>query len=137
MKQVPMIEKYMTASPHTINPSMPIKTAMQMMRENSFRHLPVLNAGKLVGVLTDRDIKLAANFKGADEMVVDDVMTPEPFTVTPQAALDHVVFEMAEHKYGCAVVQQENGKVVGIFTATDGLRVLGEILQSQYKPIQR
>lgn len=137
MKQVPMIEKYMTATPHTINPSMPIKTAMQMMRENAFRHLPVLHAGKLVGVLTDRDIKLVASFKGAENMTVDDAMTPAPFTVTPQASLDEVVFEMAEHKYGCAVVQQENGKVVGIFTATDGLRVLGEILRSQFKPIQR
>lgn len=135
MKQMPMIEKYMTTMIHTINSSMPLKTAMQMMRENRFRHLPVLNDGKLVGVLTDRDIKLASSFQGDAELKVDDVMTPSPYTATPQASLDQVVFEMAEHKYGCAVVQQENGKVVGIFTATDGLRVLGEILQRQFKQI--
>jgi CBS domain-containing protein len=41
---------------------------------------------------------------------------------------------MAEHKYGCVVVRQENGKVVGIFTATDGMRTLGEILQTRFKP---
>jgi len=136
MKQIPMIEKYMTAMPHTINPSMPLTTALQMMREYNFRHLPVLNAGKLVGVITDRDVKLASSFKGANDLLVDDVMTPTPYTTTPQASLDQVVFEMAEHKYGCAVVQQENGKVVGIFTATDGLRVLGEILQDRFKPAQ-
>lgn len=136
MKQMPMIEKYMTAMPHTINPSMPIKTAIELMRENHFRHLPVQSAGKLVGVLTDRDIKLAGCFQDQEKLTVDDIMTPSPYTITPQASLDEVVFEMAEHKYGCAVVQQENGKVVGIFTATDGLRVLGEILKTQFKPIQ-
>jgi acetoin utilization protein AcuB len=136
MKQMPMIEKYMTAMPHTINPIMPVKTAIQMMHENNIRHLPVQNGGKLVGVLTDRDIKLASTFQGAEDLTVNDVMTPAPYTTTPQASLDQVVFEMAEHKYGCAVVQQANGKVVGIFTATDGLRVLGEVLQGQFKPIQ-
>jgi CBS domain-containing protein len=42
---------------------------------------------------------------------------------------------MAEHRYGCAVVKQDNGKVVGIFTATDGLRVLGQILETRFKAI--
>lgn len=135
MKQMPMIEKYMTAMPHTINSSMPIKTAMQMMRENRIRHLPVQDGGKLVGILTDRDIKLASSFEGAAELTVDDVMSPDPYKISPKSPLDQVVFEMAEHKYGCAVIQQENGKVVGIFTATDGLRVLGEILKGNFKPI--
>lgn len=135
MKQMPMIEKYMTNMPHTINPSMPIKVAVAMMRENNFRHLPVQEGGKLVGLISDRDIKLASTLHGADELTVDDVMTPDPYAVTPQTSLNHAVLEMAEHKYGCAIVQQENGKVVGIFTATDGLRVLGELLQSHFKPI--
>ena len=136
MKQMPMIEKYMTAMPHTINPSMTIKVALKIMSENKIRHLPVQDAGKLVGVLTDRDIKLGTSFTGTRELTVEELMTPDPYHATPHASLDQVVFEMAEHKYGCAVIQQENGKVVGIFTATDGLRVLGEVLQSHFKPIQ-
>ena len=60
-------------------------------------------------------------------------MTPDPFTVSPQAPLDGVVSEMAEHKYGCAIIVQENGKIVGIFTAVDGLRALSEILQQNYR----
>ena len=71
-----------------------------------------------------------------EDITVEDVMTPDPYTVTPQTAVDDVVLEMAEHKYGCAIVKQENGKVVGIFTATDGLRVLGEVLKGNFKPIQ-
>ena len=137
MKAVPMIDKYMTVMPHTINYTMPVKTAFEMMREYHIRHLPVQNAGKLVGILTDRDIKLASSFAGASELKVEEVMTPDPYVVRPHTPLDHVVLEMAEHKFGCAVIEQENGKVVGIFTATDGLRVLGGILQENYKPIQR
>jgi acetoin utilization protein AcuB len=136
MKQMPMIEKYMTYMPHTINSEVAVKIAVQLMRVNRIRHLPVQKAGKLVGVITDRDIKLASSFQGPGELSVDDVMTPEPYVVTPQTSLDRVVGEMAEHKYGCAVVMQENNKVVGIFTATDGLRVLGEILQTNFKIAQ-
>jgi len=128
MKTVPKIDKYMTPMPHTIGNDIPVKTALEMMRKHGIRHLPVQKGGKLVGVLTDRDIKLAASFNGSSELSVEDVMTPDPYIARPQTALDEVATQMAEHKYGCAIIEQENGKVVGIFTATDGLRVLGEVL---------
>lgn len=133
MKSIPKVEKYMTTMPHTINKDVPLKTAINMMREHGFRHLPVQEAGDLVGVITDRDIKLASSISDSDSFLVGDVMNADPYCVTPQASLDSVVMEMAEHKFGCAVVRQENGKVVGIFTATDGLRVLGEVLRSNFK----
>lgn len=133
MKEMPKIQKYMTAMPHTINPDLPLKTALSMMREHKVRHLPVQRGGELVGVLTDRDIKLASSFTHAQELVVEDAMTPDPFTVLPDAPADEVVSAMAEHKYGCAVVQQENGKVVGIFTAVDGLRAFAETLHTRFK----
>lgn len=133
MKQMPMIQKVMTPLPHTIGGDIPIKKALGMMREFNIRHLPVLSGATLVGVLTDRDLRLATSFSGAETMIVEDVMTPEPYAVLPEAPLDQVVLAMAEHKYGCAVVQQDNGKTVGIFTANDGLRVLGEQLGNFYK----
>jgi acetoin utilization protein AcuB len=60
-------------------------------------------------------------------------MTPEPYAVKPGTSIENVASEMAEHKYGCAVVEQENGKVVGIFTATDGMIVLARILAEHYR----
>lgn len=126
----------MTMMPHTVGRDIPIKTALGMMREFSIRHLPVQEGGKLVGILTDRDLKLAASFQGAANLTVEEVMTPDPFTVDPDSSLDRVVTEMAEHKYGCAIIQQSNGKLVGIFTASDALRVLAEILQENYKKSQ-
>lgn len=133
MKKMPTISKFMTPMPQTIDADASIKLALSMMREFRIRHLPVVTTGDLVGILTDRDLKLAASFKGADEMKVEDVMTPEPYAVVPEAPLGVVVQEMAESKFGAAIVRQANGKIVGIFTANDGLRVLGEQLESFYK----
>jgi len=133
MKTIPQIQKFMTPMPHSVGVKIPLATAHALMREHAVRHLPVQEAGRLVGVLTDRDIKLAGSFRGAGELLVEDVMTPEPYTVNPQAPVDQVVAEMARHKYGCALVQQENGKLVGIFTATDALRVLEELLHQNYR----
>lgn len=133
MKQAPRIDKYMTAMPHTIGKDIPIKKALEMMREHQIRHLPVYDGGKLVGVVTDRDIKLASSFKHSGELVAEDVMTPDPYTVKPDAPLGTVVSEMAEHKYGCAIVVQDNAKVVGIFTTVDGFVVLGGMIKEHYK----
>lgn len=105
------------------------------MSELHIRHLPVLQGGKLVGVLTERDVNLASSLMGAADMKVDDVMMPMTYTVRPDAPLNRVVAEMAERKYGSAIVQQENGKVVGIFTAVDGLRCLADVLREHYRGV--
>ena len=131
MKQVPQVQDFMTAVPHTVGKHILIKQAFAMMRQYHIRHLPVQDGGKLVGVLTDRDVKLVASFSDALSLSVEEVMTPDPYAVLPETDLGSVANEMAKHKYGCAVVQTASGKVVGIFTATDGMRVLAEVLQSE------
>ena len=120
------IEKYMTAMPHTINADLPLQAAKEMMRKYEIRHIPVQVAGKLVGVLTDRDLKLALSFQDAKELHVEDAMTPDPFAVDINTSLQNTVMKMAEHKFGCAIIQNNNGHVVGIFTATDGMRLLSK-----------
>ncbi len=137
MKAIPQVEKFMTPMPHTINSGMPIKTAKAMMRKYGVRHLPVQVAGHLVGVVTDRDLKLALSFKNTENLFVDDVMTPDPYAVHPTTKFGEVVKTMAEHKYGCAIVQNFDGKVVGIFTATDGLRAFGKMLEKTSKVTRR
>jgi acetoin utilization protein AcuB len=136
MKANEKIEQYMTASPHCVNAGLPLKKARELMRTHGIRHLPVQLAGRLVGVITDRDLKLAESFDRAGELLVDDAMTPDPFAVRPGAKLAAVTRQMAAHRYGCAVVQDERGKVVGIFTAVDGLRALGDALRAP-KPAKR
>jgi acetoin utilization protein AcuB len=128
-KPIPTIQKYMTTQPHSIGEDQTMTTAHQMMREHRFRHLPVLKGGKLVGVLSDRDLHLVETLRDVDpnQVRVEDAMTASPYAVSPDSPLDEVVATMAQHKYGCAVVMQ-NGKLVGIFTTVDACRAFAEML---------
>jgi acetoin utilization protein AcuB len=131
-KAIPHIQKYMSTSPHSVGPEQTLATAHSMMREHHIRHLPVLHGGKLVGMLTERDVALIASMQGASEKIttVEDAMSSDVYSVTPDAPLDEVAAEMAEKKYGSTVVLQ-NGKIVGMFTTTDVCRALSELLHER------
>lgn len=131
-KAIPTVQKYMTTSPHTVGREQTLSFAHGLMREFHIRHLPVLDGGKLLGILSERDITLVESLAGVDpsKVTVEDAMTPEPYSISPDAALDEVVGDMATHKYGSAVVMQNN-KVVGIFTTVDALRCFAELLHGR------
>lgn len=134
MKAIPTVQKYMTYVPKSIGVDQPLSKALEFMRSLRVRHLPVLNAGKLVGVVTDRDINLVLGFDGtnADKLMVSDALTPDPYFTSPTAKLDEVVSRMAESKYGCAIVI-DNDKLVGIFTEVDAYRALADLLETRLK----
>ena len=124
------IHEFMTPNPYTIRPNAPLHEALGLMRKESMRHLPVVDeSGQLVGLVTDRDIKCASAFERADHMTVKDLMIERPYTVESVVSLRNVALYMAENRYGCALVLRD-GQLVGIFTADDGLRTLGEMLHS-------
>ncbi len=131
-KPIPTIQKYMTTSPHSIGVEQPLSKAHDVMRELKIRHLPVLHGGKLVGMLTDRDLHLVESLAGVDptKVKVEDAMATVVYAVPPESPLDEVVDTMAEHKYGSAVIMQ-NEKVVGIFTTVDVCRALAELLRTR------
>jgi acetoin utilization protein AcuB len=131
-KPIPTIQKYMTTTPHTIGSDQTIAKAAAIMSEHRIRHLPVLRGGQLLGVLSDRDVKLIEGFRDVDatKTRVDEAMTDQPYTVAPETPLDEVVATMAEKKFGSAVVVQ-NHKVVGIFTTVDACQALSELLQTR------
>lgn len=116
----------MTSQPLTIGRKEPLAVAHEMMREHAVRHLPVLEHGELVGVLSQRDLYFLETIAGVDvgEDSVDDAMNQEAYAVAPGTPVTEVAAEMAKRKFGCAVVM-ERGRVAGIFTATDALRLLG------------
>jgi acetoin utilization protein AcuB len=119
------MDDVMTPQPITIGRDQPLAVAHQMMREHQCRHLPVLEHGELVGVLSQRDLYFLETIAGVDlrEDRVDDAMSPEAYAVAPATPLEEVAATMADRKLGCAVVMERN-RVIGIFTATDALRVL-------------
>lgn len=125
------IENFMTRSVHTIGTKSPLAEAHRMMNDHAIRHLPVLEGGRLVGMLSQRDLHLIETLKDVDpkEVLVEEAMTQDAYTVTPETELPLVAREMALHKYGSAVVLR-GAQVLGIFTTTDALRALDTILSA-------
>ncbi len=132
MKAIPTVAKYMSTSPLSIGPEQSLETAHKLLRDHEIRHLPVLDGGALVGLLTTRDMNLVEAFEtiNVKNTKVEDVMATTVYTTSPDAQLDDVCEHMAEHKYGSAVVVQ-NHKVVGILTTVDICRAMADLLRGR------
>jgi acetoin utilization protein AcuB len=124
------VESYMTPDAYAIRPDESLGAAHAMMRDHDIRHLPVLDAGKLVGIVTQRDLHLVETLGGVDQSTVpvEEAMSTDVYAVPPEAPLARVAEEMAERKIGSAVVMEDD-EVVGIFTTVDALRGLADILR--------
>lgn len=134
MKAIPQISKYMTTTPHTIGAEQTLDKAMNVMREYKIRHIPVLEGGELVGILSDRDLKGVMTLKDVDpaKVTVAEALTEDPYQVATTSPLDEVCAEMADKKFGSALVV-DNGKLVGIFTWVDALNAFQELLNTRLK----
>lgn len=125
----------MTAQPWTIERDATLRDAHALMHAHHIRHLPVLEDGRLVGVVSERDLRLleATTRVDIETTPVDRAMTEHPFIVTGDTALDEVVAIMSEQKYGSVIVVGREG-IEGIFTSNDACRVLSELLQRELQP---
>lgn len=120
------LSRYMVKGPFVIETSATVKDARQIMRELEIRHLPVLEDGELVGLVSERD--LAGD--GPGDKKISEVMRTDLYVVPPSAALSEVVGTMLDRKLGSALVVDGDGDISGIFTTIDALRLLSEFLES-------
>lgn len=120
----------MTVGAHVTTCDQSLDGARAAMRDEEIRHLPVLQNGVVVGILSDRDLSFIDRLPGVRaNLIVENAMTPDPYVVEASEPIDVVAREMARRKIGSAVVAK-NGKVVGIFTAVDALELLAEIVEA-------
>ena len=114
------------------------------MREGGYRRLPVVDRGRLVGIITDRDLRRAANSpfvvreQWYDNFILDHIevgscMTPNPLTIEPTASIADAARLMRNHKIGGLPVMAE-GQLAGIITDTNLLDFLIEILTPEAEP---
>ncbi len=124
-----LVKNYMTEQVHSIRSGETILHAKQMMDKGQFRHLPVLEGKKVVGIISDRDLSLVDLYPDMDikHSKVEELMMQYVSTFRPDDQLSTVVTEMAENKYGCVVITDDNDQLKGIFTSIDALRILAKV----------
>ena len=126
------VRDVMSGSPVTIPPSMSVYEAHTLMQQRKVRHLPVLKDGCLVGIVSDRDIRLVLPSSATslavweirpllDKLTVGEMMTYFVMTTAPDRLMTEAVGRMLGHRVGALPVV-ENRRVVGILTRTDVLR---------------
>ena len=134
------VERVMTRNPVTVGPHDSLRLAIALMKEGRFRRLPVVEEHQLVGIVTDRDIRLITNSpvilreKWYDEYLlhtikVEACMTPCPITVTPDTSVEEAARLMRDRRAGGLPVMQAE-RLVGIVTETDMLNCFIELLES-------
>lgn len=124
------VREFMTACPHVLTPGQSVASAGELMRQQRIRHVPVVEEGRLCGLVSEHDVTLVLSLVDVDpgRVRVRDVMSRDTYTVSPSTPLQDVAAEMAESKAGSAVVVAEGGEVLGIFTTVDALRALEAML---------
>jgi acetoin utilization protein AcuB len=123
-----MLVKDIVSSPAvTIPPETTLAAAYRTMQEKQIRHLLVLDGGDLVGVVTDRDLRLATSSLSPSpfpaNVYVSEVMCGEPVTAEASDPVEDAARRMRERKIGCLPVM-ENGRLIGIITGVDLLDAL-------------
>ncbi len=137
-----LVRNWMTEKLVTLSPEASVAEALTLCRERRIRHIPILEGGHLVGIVTDRDLRDASPALGDPERAsalqkirVKDVMTREVITADPEDSIENVAQEMYEHKIqslpvvtegpvvaeGSAVAEEE---LLGIVTSSDVMRAL-------------
>ena len=128
------IKAVMHPFPYSIGCEQNLKTAKDTMLEHNVRHLPVCHGGKVVGILSERDVNfvVAVDKREPCDILVKDAYTADPYIVEPDTTIDLVARHMAHERLGCAVVVEKD-KLLGIFTTVDACRTLAEIVSNRYE----
>jgi acetoin utilization protein AcuB len=130
----------------TTSPDLPITEALSMMKQDHIRRMPVMQDGKLVGIVSDKDLLNASPSPATSlsvwemnyllsKITVKDVMTKKVLTVAENTPIEEAARIMADNKIGGMPVLRD-GKVVGMITETDLFKVFLELMGARYKGVR-
>ena len=122
------IDQIMSKNVVTIPVSATIQDALLLMKETDIRHLPVVHGDRMVGLITERDVRGALVTSMIADVDVRDVMIKDPVTVSPETMLEDAARLVYHRKIGCLPVVDEHGKLKGIITVADMLAALIELM---------
>lgn len=130
-----LIRNWMAQDPVTVDPEVPMMEADHLMKENKIRGIPVMKGKKLVGIVTDRDVKAASPSAATTldmhellyllaKIKVKEIMTKDPITICEDDTVEEAAVVMLRHKISHLPVLSENKELVGLITETDIFKVL-------------
>ena len=126
------MKAYLKDGVHMVEPSAGVLEVFNLMKSKKVRHIPVVEKGEAVGVISDRDVQFINHAGDAFQLKASDVMTTEPYSVDSLTSIPHVINVMDQKKINSVLIHDENHKIVGIFTSTDALQILAD----HYKNIE-
>ena len=134
------VSDLMTSDPATVGPDDPVAKAATLMREEDCGAIPVVRGGKLIGIVTDRDITVRAVAEGRDAktLKVSEIMSADPITVSPDTDGDEASRLMAEHQVRRLPVVQD-GHLLGILVTAqlarrESSKAVGETIKEISEP---
>ena len=136
-----LVERWMKANPITVGPQDSFRHAMNLIRQRGIRHLPVVEGGRLVGIVTDRDVRQASPSAATslevhelhyllEKIKIRDIMTSEVVTAMPEMPIEAAARLMLTHRIGSLPVLRGMA-LVGIITETDILSAFVEVMGIQ------
>jgi acetoin utilization protein AcuB len=136
-----LIKGRMSSPVITVEPNLPIMEALELMKTKGIRRTPVMKDGKLVGIISDKDLLNAAPSDATSlsvwelnyllgKITVGEIMTRNVVTVTEDTPIEEAAFLMASKKIGGLPVMSD-GRLVGLITETDLFRIFLELMGAQ------
>jgi CBS domain-containing protein len=136
-RHMPPVSTLMTPFPYFVHPDEPVARVLALMREHDIRHVPVKQEDRVVGLISELDMRWITSARGKDvdpeSLRVRDVPVPPPYAVELTAPLGPVLLEMARLHVGSAIVLR-SGRLAGIVTESDVCRALGLVLERRFAP---
>ncbi len=133
--RMPTVATLMQPFPYFAEPNTSVADILKLMHDHDIRHIPIKQSDLVVGIISERDLRWmkspAIAIPAADEILVQHVMTYNPYVVDINTSLITVVSKMTEDKIGAAIVTS-SGRLAGIVTVIDLCRALAELLATQY-----
>ncbi|RZQ54097.1 CBS domain-containing protein [Pseudoalteromonas phenolica] len=135
-----IVSELMTADPFAVHHQSTVKEVHDLMREKNIRHIPVIDAqGILKGMLTQKIMvaqvmKIMATFgsnaieRKEKQIIAQDIMATDFASIRPEQSLSEVAQFFAKNRHGCMPVVDEEGKLLGILTSSDFVRLAAALL---------
>jgi len=129
-----LVKSCMTPNPVTVKPEDDVNVTFRMFKERKFRQAPVVQDGKLIGMVTDRDLRIA--IAQENYLVVADVMSSNPVTISEDATVEAAAKIIRNCKFNALPVVSKRDELVGIITVTDILDGLLKLLGFHNDPMR-